>query len=400
MLQLLRHKHVAKIIFWGLLILILPAFVLWGTGNIGGPKKKGPAYAGMIDNRKVSFDDLASGIVNTRIQLILNYFNRPDILNALFSNKPLMAKLAWDRLIMLSEVKKLGIKVPDNEVISFIRSHPLFNRNGAFDDKLYAYILQYNMGVNARSFEETVRQNISIGKLNDMLTKDVMVSDADIAAEYMKDNSKYKISYIFFDLKDKLGSVDISDETVKDYYEKHKGEIAVKPKPGEPAGAPKLATFEEARPDIKTFLAETEARKLAFDDAAAMGQKIFDMMDKEKLSFEDTATKLGLKPAQTDFILRTEKIEVAGESPILPQALLTVKPGEVSKPIPAQNGILIIKVSEISKLDEEKLKAAKDEYASKALMAKKNEYLDGWLRGLETKTTVNIDLNDYEKYFK
>ena len=123
-------------------------------------------------------------------------------------------------------------------------------------------------------------------------------------------------------------------------------------------------------------------------------------MDGEKLSFEDAGAKLGLKTQKTGFISRTEAIEEAGESPILAQALTVIKPGEVSKPIPSQKGIIIVKIAEADKIDEEKFASKKEEYRKKALVTKKSAYLEGWLRSLEEKTTLNIDFNDYDKYFK
>jgi peptidyl-prolyl cis-trans isomerase D len=401
MLQLLRHKHVSKIIFWSLLILILPAFVLWGTGNIGGSKNKGPSFVGKIDDKKVSFGDLASSIMSIRSQIILNYFNQPDALNALLKSKPFLARLAWDRIIMLSEAKKSHIKVADKEVINTIKSHPIFNRGGGFDDKLYEYILRYNLGLSPRSFEETIRQSVSIQKLNDMLTKDIKVDDADIAAQYMRENGKYKISYVLFDLKEKLDKVNVTDDMVKDYYEKNKANIAVTPKSeGDKTAPARPATFDEARADIKNFLTEGEARRLSFNDSADVYKKISETMEKDKLSFEDAAAKLGLKMSQTDFISRTDKVEEIGEAPVLAEALMVLKVGEMSKPIPSRNGVIIIKIVETAKMDEEKFKAAKDEYAKKALEVKKNRYLEDWLRGLEVKTVLNIDFNDYDKYYQ
>ena len=62
MLKVLRNKNVAKAVLWALLILILPAFVLWGTGSLGRSDKKGPSYAGIIENNRVSFDDFAQSM--------------------------------------------------------------------------------------------------------------------------------------------------------------------------------------------------------------------------------------------------------------------------------------------------------------------------------------------------
>jgi len=176
MLKFFRKKNIARLVLWSLLILILPAFVLWGTG-MGGSKNKGPTFVGVIDNRKVSFDDLGLSIMSIRGQILLNYFNQPEMMEKLSKNNPFIAKMAWDRLLMLKEANKNKIKVPDDELIRHIRSHPIFNRSGSFDDHIYAYVLKNNIGMSARVFEEMMRENMKIQRLQDTIAKDVKTAD-------------------------------------------------------------------------------------------------------------------------------------------------------------------------------------------------------------------------------
>ena len=194
MLKFFRHKNVTKIVLWGILILILPAFVMWGTGSMGKSKDKGPSYVGLINDKKISFDDFAESLRDVRCQVMLNYFNNQKILDEILKNKPLMGKLAWDRLIMAREAKRRGISVSDREVVVYIESHPLFSRNGRFDDRVYGYILRNNLGLEPRTFEETMRESIKIQKMNLMLTKDVAVTDADIREYYKKENKDFNES--------------------------------------------------------------------------------------------------------------------------------------------------------------------------------------------------------------
>lgn len=190
MLKLFRHKNVAKIVLWGLLILILPAFVLWGTGSLSGSKGKGPKYVGKIHGRKVSFDEFAQSMVNARCQLILNYYNQPKILDGLLANESFMGRLGWDRLIMVREAGKAGIRISDKEVINYIKSLPVFLRDGKFDERFYQYILRNNLGMAPRGFEELVRENLEMRKLNDNLTKDIKVTELEVADAYRSEIQK------------------------------------------------------------------------------------------------------------------------------------------------------------------------------------------------------------------
>jgi len=192
MLKLMRNKKVTKFVLWGTLILILPAFVIWGAGSISKSKEKGPKYVGIIDGKKVSFDDFAASLAAVRTQIFMNYFPQPKVMETIFTNKELMGKLAWDMLIMSSEAGKRKIKVSDAEIIGFIRGHPLFSRGGQFDDRMYQYILRNNLNIYPRNFEEITRDNLAIQKLNNMMTKDIIITDDEVLITYKKENEKFE----------------------------------------------------------------------------------------------------------------------------------------------------------------------------------------------------------------
>lgn len=400
MLKFFRQKHIAKIIFWGTLILILPAFVWWGTGSLGGSKNKGPSYVGTIGGEKISFDDFAGSVISIRCQIILNYFNQPEILNAFLKNKPFLAKLAWDRLIMLEEAKKYDIKISNKELVDTIRSHPIFNRNGKFDDKVYDYVLRYNLALEPRSFEEMVRQNLEIQRLNDIFTYDLKPTDEEILEEYMKDNGRFRIAYIMVDLKDFTGKVTIDESAIKDYYEKNKAQIMLTPKSKEDKTPPRPATFDEAKDNIKSFLIDVEARTLAYKHATELHKNIEDLAANDKASFDEAASKLGLAVRTTPFFSKSDKIEDLGELTAVADIASSLKPAEISRPASTEKGIIIFKVLEIEKPDDEKVKAARDDYSKKALDRKKIGTLEDWLRRLEKDAKLNIDFNDYEKYYR
>jgi len=355
MLKFFRNKQIAKMVLWGLLILILPAFVLWGTGNLGGQKNKGPTSVGFIDNKKISFDDLAEGMTGVRCQVILNYFNQSQVMDILLKSNTYLATLAWDRLTMLKEAKKRRIRVSDKDVVNLIKSHPLFNRDGMFDDRIYQYALKQSMGLSPRAFEEIVRDNLAIQKLNDTIVKDVKIQDEEIWDTYEKDNEIFKLSYIYLDIKDFL---------------------------------------DKALPD------NNKAGELASKKAEESYKTIKETVDKGKLSFEEAAKKLGLDARETIYFSRYNKLENLGEGAAakLADASRALKPGDISGPVRTRTGAVIFKVLEMQKPGEEKFKKNKDENAKKALDRKKAKFLEEWLRGLEKKARLNIDFKDYDKY--
>jgi len=340
MLKILRHKNVSKIMLWGILILVLPSFVMWGAGSLSKSAEKGPKYVGTIEGKKISFDKFAEAVSSVRCQIFLNYFNDSKVLNELLKNQSLIGKIAWDRLIMVRETKRLKMKADNKDVITYVRSHPLFLRNGKFDEELYVYILRNHLGLDPRAFEEIVRENIAMQKLNESLTKGVTVSDDELRAYYKAENCKFKVSY--------------------------------------------------------ALLAEGEAIK----GADVIYKKIFDAINKDKKDFESAVSDAGLKLQETLFFSKTDYIEGLGEAlPVAAEAAGMQKAG-ISAPVMTRKGVIIFKLLDEEGFDQDKFIKEKPEYSKKVLELKKNMSLEIWLRRLEQANTLNIDLGEYEKYYR
>lgn len=402
MLKIFRHKNVAKVVLWGILILILPAFVLWGTGSSGRDKVKGPTFVGYIGNEKITFKDFADSLTAIRTQIILNYYNQPKVLDTLLASKAFLGKLAWDRLLMARQAKKAHVRVSDKEIVSFVRSHPIFSRNGAFDDKIYLYVLRNNMGLDPRAFEEIARENIAIQHLNDQVTKDVKITDDEVTQAYRADNEKFKISYTLFSADDFLDKVKVDPAKVKEYYEAHKDELIVpaKKRADNKALQETVAAFDDIKGEIEKFLKEDDAREAAIKSASETETKIKDLMAKENLSFEAAAAKLGLKVQESAFFAMPEYLEGIGDANRIVEVAAKLKKDGVSGAVEVKKGAIIFRLADTQKFDEEKFKKEKPDYSKRALEIKKTIYLENWLRGLERDNKLNIDFKDYEKYYR
>ena len=402
MLKVFRNKNVAKIVLWALLILILPAFVLWGTGNLGrGADKKGPAYVGTIENKKVSFDDFAKSVSSIRCQIVLNYFNNSKALDSLLKNKAFVGKLAWDRLIMLKKAGMARIRVPDSDVIKFITSHPLFLRNGRFDDRVYEYFLKNSLSLYPRNFEELIRETLMIQKLTDSLTKDIKVTDEEVLKDYEMDNSKFKISYILIPLGTFTDKISIPEAEIKDFYEKHKQEFVVETKETEgKAPTARMLSFDEINGTIKAFLSENKARPLATESANKTCEGLSELMAKNKLSFAAAAAKLGFKAQESQPFTKSDRLEGIGDAGGVAVMAAKMKKDEISKPADTRTGVLIFTVVDVQPFDQEKFKKEKDDFAKKVLTDKKNAFIEDWLREHEKGAELKIDLNEYDKYYR
>ena len=209
-LKFLRKRKNMKRIMWALAILIIPAFVIWGSGSAGKKEKKGPDYAGKIFNKKISFDEYLDMWGVTRDYAIKTFGgNIPS---------EFIDQLAWNRILLLKDAERENITVKNEEVIEKIMSFPVFQRNGSFDKKLYKSMLRDD----ARSFEERIRDDIIISKLREKITSSVSVTDDEVKEEYKKKFEKVKPSYLSIPFVDFEKEVKYKDPDIVKFYENHK----------------------------------------------------------------------------------------------------------------------------------------------------------------------------------
>ena len=112
MLKKLRKKKTAKKIWIILIVLIMPAFVLWGFGSFIRGKQDSP-YLGIIFGRKISFLEYKDALDAVRNQAIIQF---GDNFQEIEKNLNLESQ-AWERLLLLAEAKKRKISASDREVI-------------------------------------------------------------------------------------------------------------------------------------------------------------------------------------------------------------------------------------------------------------------------------------------
>jgi parvulin-like peptidyl-prolyl isomerase len=213
MLKKLRKKKTAKKVWIILALLIVPAFVLWGSGSLMRSKQE-TTYAGRIFGRNISFLELRDAVSAVRNQGIMQFGENFSEIEKNLNLEP----QAWIRIILLSEAKKRKITASDREVIELIESYPIFWRKGQFDNRMYSEILRYVFRTQPRAFEEQTRQNLLLSKLYKQVTDTIRLSDEDIKTEYQKLNEEVSLYYIAALPSDFAKDITPSEQELKDYF--------------------------------------------------------------------------------------------------------------------------------------------------------------------------------------
>ena len=210
LLKFFRKRKNMKRIMWGLAIIIIPAFVVWGAGSSGKNKSSGPDYAGKLFGKKISHEDYYNMYNVARDYAVKSFGNNvPD---------EFIDQMAWSRIMLLEEAKRENLRVTDQELIEKIVSFPVFQRHGAFDKKLYKTML----GDTAKQFEDKFRDDLLISRLKDKVTSGVSVTDEEVKNEYKKKFEKIKSSYVFVPFADSEKDAQCKDSDLENFYEQNK----------------------------------------------------------------------------------------------------------------------------------------------------------------------------------
>ena len=196
-----RKKNSLKWIFW-LLILVLGAgmLLLFVDTPAGGPSGLGNHVA-VVDEDTITVAEFQRGY-----RVMLEAYQRQfgerleEFLPQLRLSDQVINSLINEYSIG-SEARRLGIEVPDQEVVEQIASFPAFKDpdTGAFvGSERYRHIL-HSFQTTPTAFEASVRRQLLGNKLLSLLTSGIEPSFAEVRQKFVKDTGRTRIRYVYFD---------------------------------------------------------------------------------------------------------------------------------------------------------------------------------------------------------
>jgi len=201
MVRALR-RHQKKI----LLVLGISLAVIWGSAGIMSRLVSRPAEtAGKIFGRKVSLEEFESNATRWMAWLGPERAQR---------------EIVWERLILLDEARRAGLKVSDEEVRRGIEAIIMRGRSDVpFDETTYQFFLQIH-NLRPEDFEETVREARLIQKLRRTVTDAAIVTESQLLDRFKKENEKIKAKYIILPSQDFIDQAKEPEEAeILEFYE-------------------------------------------------------------------------------------------------------------------------------------------------------------------------------------
>ncbi len=228
MLRTMRQnlKSLSVILWLVIAAFILSVFVTWGMKGSydGGSGEMGRDVVATVDGEPIDYKEFQHALNNQRNLYRSLYKDRyQDMIQNLDLEQSVLDSLV-DQKVALNKAKALGISVTPEEIQKRILEMPAFQQDGRFiGQDLYRQILEMN-NINVQTFEKMVGDEIVFNRFRDLVTDAVVVSEADIRAEYMKQNQKAAIEYVFFDHTRYKDQVEVTDDALAAWYDEHQEE--------------------------------------------------------------------------------------------------------------------------------------------------------------------------------
>src|SRR5262245_53906544 len=151
----------------------------------------------------------------------------PEILKAFGFDRQVLNALI-EQKVVLSEARRLGFEVTEEELAHRIMTNPNFQAGGSFIGRdRYQALLQAN-DLTMERFESIARDELLVGKVQSFVTAGVTVSDKEVENEYRNRNEKVTLTYFVLDpakMESKVAAP--SDQDLQTYYDKNKARYNV-----------------------------------------------------------------------------------------------------------------------------------------------------------------------------
>ncbi len=129
------------------------------------------------------------------------------------------------REVLLAEGNRLGLKVTDEDLLHELKTGPfanyLFPKGVYVGDDKYADFVQNAFSMSRHDFEQQVKNEIEITRLEALITGGVMVSDKDAAANFRQQGTKIKFQYAVLTADDLRKQINPTDAELQTFFKQN-----------------------------------------------------------------------------------------------------------------------------------------------------------------------------------
>jgi peptidyl-prolyl cis-trans isomerase D len=149
---------------------------------------------------------------------------------------------------------------------------------------------------------------------------------------------------------------------------------------------PRIPPLDEITEQIRTDLIQEKTKEMARSRTEELAKKLAEGSDPEA-----TAKAADLELKTSEAFLRTGQISEAGRSPGVQQAAFTADLNMFTDPLPAENGYVLLQVTERSGFTNEEFASKQGEFTEQFLNEKKQRAWSSYLQELGRRYTVQVN---------
>ncbi len=214
------HRLIQSKLLWGsFLVIIIFTFVIWGTQMPSESRKARELNAaGKLGGEFITQEQFRQAYFNTYMSAVLAVGRGFDI-NTVLDQQ--LRESAWRRLAALREAEKMGIAATDQEVMGAIQQHPGFSPEGRFNPSYYSAFVHNvlrQLGFTERQFEQHVREEIVLQKLQNMLAQAAWVSPYEISRTFRSLSDTFDLQYAVLSESNVAGSIQVAREDARKLF--------------------------------------------------------------------------------------------------------------------------------------------------------------------------------------
>ncbi len=411
MLDLMR-KHaqswIIKLVLWTVVAAFVGTiFYSWGMG--GRAKSSGGTVARVYseDITYSEYQESYKNLYNLYKNIYKERFN-DDLAKKMNLNNTVLQNLINTKILKVYAEKE-GLIVTDTELAEKIQE--IFSVDGRFNRDIYLNYLKNKLRITPREFEDRLRQDILVNKMEYLLRSGVKLSGIEIIDAYARQEEKVKIDYIllapslfrekvkaskediekyfsenkedfkkpegvkveyiFADQRLYEGEIELTDEDLREYYDDNITNYETKDgtKP-----------FDEVKEKIAGILKRKEGKK----KAERMISKVRNEIDSEKGDFREVAKRHSLKVETTGFLIKGQgSVKGIGFAPEFASTAFSLADNETSNIMETRQGYFILRPIEKRPSYIPELDTIRDEAEMMYIAKKSREHTEEEAKRLE-----------------
>jgi len=214
-------KSLAPALWLVIFAFILSIFFVWGKGGGSGESRDKNVVA-YVGKEKISVDIYINSL-RTKIESLKEQFKELDANFIQQLNIPQQALEETIRQeLILQTARRIGVKAADSEIRNRVLSYPVFQKDGkfiGFDE--YKKILEWNR-TTVSEFEDIISKEIMTTKAIQILTSGVSVTRDEVWENFKKTNESAELEYIYIPSDKMELSEQPTKEALLDYFGKNK----------------------------------------------------------------------------------------------------------------------------------------------------------------------------------